>query len=385
MSEPQNLAVLGSTGSIGRSALEVVRHHPERLRVAALAAFGSDTELLACQIEEFRPPLVAVVDEAAGRELVSAASGSEILSGEGALVRVVEDERVERVLAAVVGAAGLPPVYAALAAGKDVALANKESLVVAGSLLERLSRDTGARILPVDSEHVAIHQALRGGRDDEVRRIFLTASGGPFRRRSLASWGEITADEALAHPTWQMGQKITIDSATLMNKGLELIEATHLFSMPEERIEVVIHPQSIVHSMVEFCDGSVLAQLSVNDMALPIQYALAFPDRWSNELPRLEVDVFARLDFEPLDDRRFPSVALARRALEMGDSAPAVFNAANEEAVGAFLAGEIAFPEIVGTVERVLDRHRAVALESLDEALSWDRWGRDTARDLLTG
>jgi 1-deoxy-D-xylulose-5-phosphate reductoisomerase len=290
---------------------------------------------------------------------------------------------VSRVLAAIVGAAGLPPVHAALAAGKGVALANKESLVVAGGLLTALAARTGARILPIDSEHVALHQALRAGSAEEVRRLVLTASGGPFLHRDEASWETIRPEEALRHPTWRMGAKITVDSATLMNKGLELIEASHLFGLPPEHIDVVVHPQSIVHSLVEYRDGSWIAQLARNEMVFPIQYALAYPERWENTFPRLDLAALGQLTFLALDDRRFPSVRMARQALAAGPSAPAVLNAANEVAVAAFLGGEVPFPAIFDTVAEVLDRHRPEPVADLDAALAWDAWGRREAEELL--
>ena len=260
------LVLLGSTGSIGRSTVEVVRHHPERLRVATLAAFGSDLDALEAQARELRPELVAVHDRERARELARRLPGLEIAGGAEGVTAAATHPSVGRVVAAMVGAAGLAPAYAALDAGKDVALANKEALVVAGPVLTQLARERGARIVPIDSEHVALHQALRCGAASEVRRLVLTASGGPFRERELESWDRITPREALAHPTWSMGRKISIDSATLMNKGLELIEARHLFGVPPEAIDVVVHPQSQVHSLVEYADGSWIAQLSVNDM-----------------------------------------------------------------------------------------------------------------------
>jgi len=380
----QGLSILGSTGSIGTSALEVVRHHPDRLRVVALAAWGSDPVALAKQVEEFGPELVAVWDTAAAdkvRDLVAAEVT--VLAGMEGLRAAATHADADKILGAMVGAAGLPPVYAALEAGKDVALANKESLVVAGRLLTETARRTGAEILPVDSEHAALHQALRSGSLSEVRRLVLTASGGPFRQREFSTWPDIRPQEALAHPTWDMGAKISIDSATLMNKGLELIEATHLFSIEGPRIDVVIHPQSIVHSFVEYRDGSWLAQLSVNSMVFPIQYALAYPERWSNEFERLDPEALGSLEFEPVDSERFPTIDLARAALAMGDSGPAVLNAANEEAVHAFLEHRISFPDIVGTAAEVLERHDAASITSLDDALGWDSWGRRLARETL--
>jgi 1-deoxy-D-xylulose-5-phosphate reductoisomerase len=306
-----------------------------------------------------------------------------VVAGAEGLERAATLESVDRVLAAIVGAAGLPAVHAAVKAGKDVALANKESLVVAGPLLIDLARRHGASILPVDSEHAALHQALRCGTRPEVRRLVLTASGGPFRRRDLATFDAIEPEEALRHPTWQMGAKISIDSATLMNKALELIEAHFLFELEPDAIDVVIHPQSLVHSLVEFRDGSWIAQLSINDMTIPIQYALAYPERWANRFERLEPSRLGSLEFEPVEARRFPALALARRALALGASAPAVLNAANELAVAAFLDRRIRFPAIAATVEAVLDRHRAEAVEDLASALAWDRWGREQAAEIL--
>ena len=380
----RRLALLGSTGSIGTSALEVVRHHPERLELVSLAAFGSNLEALEAQVGEFAPRLVAVYDENKASALVARiGENTAVTAGSEGLIAAATHPDVDLLLAAVVGAAGLPAVHAALDAGKDVALANKESLVVAGGLLTDLARRRGAQILPVDSEHVALHQSLRCGSASEVHRLMLTASGGPFRTREPSTWNDIDPEEALAHPTWQMGAKISIDSATLMNKGLELIEASHLFDIPADRIDVVIHPQSIVHSLVEFCDGSWIAQLSVNEMIFPIQYALAYPDRWQNEFRRLEPEQLGRLEFEPLDEERFPAVALAREALSLGDSGPAVLNAANEVAVYAFLEGRIPFVQIVPLVAQVLRSHRPAALSSLEDALSWDRRGREQAEEIL--
>ncbi len=376
----QRLALLGATGSIGRSCVEVLRHHPERFELVAVGALGTRPEELAALAREFRPRLVAVADEAAARRLAGQLpSGVELVSGDGALLLAATHPDVDRVVAAIVGAAGLPPVHAALAGGRDVALANKESLVVAGRLLTALAQRTGAAILPIDSEHVALHQALRSGRPEEVRRLVLTASGGPFLRRDVATFASILPREALRHPTWSMGAKITIDSATLVNKGLELIEARWLFGVPPERIDVLVHPQSLVHSFVEWRDGSWIAQLSVNDMIFPIQYALAWPDRWENEFPRLRLEELEGLEFLPLDETKFPAVGLARASLAAGESGPAVFNAANEVAVHAFLDGRIPFPGIVETIAAVLDRHRPGPVGSLEEALAHDAWARREA------
>jgi len=378
------LALLGATGSIGRSTLQVVREHPRRLSVTALAAFGTRLDELEAMARELRPRLVAVHEPDAAHELARRLAGVvEVVAGVEGCEEAATHPDVDRVVAAMVGAAGLRPVHAALERGIDVALANKECMVVAGRLLSELARASGARILPVDSEHAALHQALRSGSAAEVRRLMLTASGGPFRERPLATWDEILPEHALSHPTWEMGPKITIDSATLMNKGLEVIEARHLFDVPPQRIEVVVHPQSLVHSLVEYVDGSWIAQLSRNDMVYSIQYALAHPERWPNAFPRLEPAALGTLTFEPVDRERFPSIELARAALLAGDSAPAVLNAANEEAVAAFLARRIGFRAVVETVARVLDSHQAAAVSSLAEAIAWDSWGRRAAREVL--
>ena len=379
------IALLGSTGSVGASVLRVVRQHPDRLRVVALAAFGSDPDKLVRQAEELRPRVLGVADPAAAREVARRApAGVEVIGGEEGLLAVARHPDAQRVVAAMVGAAGLRPAWAAVEAGKDLALANKECLVVAGRLLMELAARRQVAILPVDSEHAALHQALRGGAAEEVARLVLTASGGPFWRRDAATFAAITPAEALAHPTWKMGAKITVDSATLMNKGLELIEASHLFGVAPHQVEVVVHPQSLVHSLVEFRDGSWLAQLSANDMVFPVQYALAYPERWSNDFPRLDPADLGRLEFHPVDAAKFPTVELARAALAAGDSAPAVLNGANEVAVGAFLSGAAGFPAIAATVAAVLEEHAPSAMGSLDEALAWDGWGRARAAELLS-
>ncbi len=377
------LAILGSTGSIGQSTLRVVRHHPGRFEIDTLAARGSQLDLLESQVREFRPRRVLVEDPAAATILESRLDGVSVASGADAIVAAVTDPRVDRVVAAMVGAAGLRPVAAALEAGKDVAFANKEALVVGGPWLMALAKRSGARLLPVDSEPVALDQALRCGARSEVRRLVLTASGGPFLKRPLDTWDSITPAEALAHPTWSMGPKISIDSATLMNKGLELIEASYLFGVPGDSIDVVIHPQSLVHSIVEFRDGSCIAQLSPNDMALPIQYALTHPERWPGPAGSLALEDLGSLVFQRVDRERFVAVDFAREALAAGASAPAVLNAANEVAVQSFLDGRLRFPEIVATVRRTLDLHQATAVDSLDEALHWDRWGRERAIELI--
>lgn len=381
----QRLALLGATGSIGESTVEVVRHHPDRLSIVTLGAHGRNPDALLALAREFRPLLLAVVDPGVARQLrPHLPSGVELETGPAALLAAATHPQVDKVVAAIVGAAGLPPVAAALGAGKSVALANKESLVVAGRLLTELARRTGAEIVPIDSEHVALHQALRCGTRAEVRRLVLTASGGPFLNRDPATFSTIRREDALRHPTWSMGAKISVDSATLVNKGLELIEASHLFGIHPDAIDVVIHPRSLVHSLVEYCDGSWLAQLSPNDMIFPIQYALAYPERWPNDFPRLALEELGTLEFLPLDNLRFPAVRLARAALAAGESAPAVLNAANEVAVHAFLGGQIGFGDILAMISEVLDAHRAEPLSNLDAALEWDRWGRQRAGEALS-
>lgn len=369
---PRGLALLGSTGSIGTQALEIVRLFPERLRVRALAA-GSNVELLAAQARAFRPDLVAVADASREGELREALAGTGIAvrAGEEGLRAVAEAEGAETVLAAIVGVAGLRPTLAALEAGKEVALANKETLVVAGALVRRLVRERGTAVLPVDSEHSALFQCLLGEPEGSLERLTLTASGGPFRTRPAATFGQITREEALAHPNWEMGAKVTIDSATLMNKGLEVIEARWMFDVGPERIGVLVHPQSIVHSLVHFADGSVKAQLGMPDMRVPIQYALSFPERWAAEHPRVDWARLAGLDFEEPDLVRFPCLRLAFEALEAGGAAPAVLNAANEAAVALFLEDRIGFTDIPRLVEASLERageHEAASLEALEAA-----------------
>ncbi|HVR38655.1 MAG TPA: 1-deoxy-D-xylulose-5-phosphate reductoisomerase [Thermoanaerobaculia bacterium] len=377
----RKIAILGSTGSVGRSTLAVVDAFPDALSVAGLAA-GGNIELLAEQIDRYRPELVSVrdsVDVARLRSLMH--HDVEIVCDASAVAAMPS---ADAVIAAIVGAAGIPPVYAALRAGKRVGIANKEVLVAAGDVMTRAARESGGEILPVDSEHNAVHQAIRCGRHDEVQRIILTASGGPFLRRDLDTFGDITIEAALAHPTWRMGNKISIDSATMMNKGLEVIEAHHLFDMPADRIDILIHPQSIVHSMVEYVDGSIIAQLSTTDMKFPIQYALLFPERVVAPFARLDLAKIRALEFLPVDSRRFPAVELAYAACRAGHSMPAVLNAANEIAVARFLAGELPFTGIVEIVSRVLDRHagNVAPIASVEDALHWDAWARNEARGI---
>ncbi|HKO58943.1 MAG TPA: 1-deoxy-D-xylulose-5-phosphate reductoisomerase [Thermoanaerobaculia bacterium] len=381
----RTVSILGSTGSVGRSTLDVVDAFSDSLRVVGLAA-GGNLELLASQIERYRPELVSVRNPADVEPLRSRLGGQkvEILCGAEGASAVASMPSADAVIAAIVGAAGIPPVYAALTAGKRVGIANKEVLVAAGDVMTRAAREHGGEILPVDSEHNAVHQALRCGAHAEVQRIILTASGGPFLTRDLGTFDEVTVDAALAHPTWKMGNKISIDSATMMNKGLEVIEAHHLFSMPAERIDILIHPQSIVHSMVEYVDGSIVAQLSTTDMKFPIQYALLYPERVVAPFARLDLAKIRTLDFLTVDPHRFPAVELAYEACRTGGSMPAVLNAANEVAVERFLAGELPFTGIVEVVGRVLERHAgAVApIGSVDDALRYDAWARNEARGI---
>jgi 1-deoxy-D-xylulose-5-phosphate reductoisomerase len=378
----RNISILGSTGSIGKSTLAVVDAFPEELRVVGLAA-GANVELLAEQVERYRPSLVSVRGEADAERLRALVTYPvEIIPGIEGACAVGSMPEAEAVIAAIVGAAGIPPVYAALRAGKRVGIANKEVLVAAGDVMTRAARGAGGEILPVDSEHNAVHQAIRCGRHDEVQRIILTASGGPFLHRDLASFGDISIEAALAHPTWRMGSKISIDSATMMNKGLEVIEAHHLFDVHVDRIDIAIHPQSIVHSMVEYVDGSIIAQLSTTDMKFPIQYALFYPDRLAAPFARLDLARMRTLEFLPVDPHRFPAVELAYAASRAGGSMPAVLNAANEIAVERFLAGELPFTGIVDMVRRVLDRHAGNVhpIASVEDALHWDTWARNEAR-----
>ncbi len=381
----KTLSVLGSTGSIGRSALEVVEAFPDRFRVVALAA-GRSVERLAEQVARHRPELVSVSgnEEAARlKALLPAGLPVRIATGTAGLDQVAAHQEAEIVVGGLVGALGLRSAHAAVSAGKRLALANKEPLVVAGDLILAAARRSGAEIIPVDSEHSAIHQAMRCGRREEVARLVLTASGGPFRERDLSTFDSITVEDALAHPTWKMGPKITIDSATMMNKGLEIIEAHFLFGLPADRIDVVIHPQSIIHSFVEFVDGSLVAQLAKNDMKFPILYALTFPDRIGNPFGRLDLVGSKRLEFFGVEPERYPAVDVARSALARGGAMPAVVNAANEVAVEAFLKGKISFPDIVSVVSETGSAVGSVsAPATLEEAEEIDRMARRRASEI---
>jgi 1-deoxy-D-xylulose-5-phosphate reductoisomerase len=380
----KGLSILGSTGSVGTNVLRIVEAFPERLSVVGLSA-GRNVERLAEQVARHRPRVVSVATaearEALGR--LADLSGVRVAVGREGAVEVATHQAAQMVVASAVGAVGLVPTYAALDAGKDVALANKETLVMAGELMVARARARGASLVPIDSEHCALHQCLEGRRPEEVRRLVLTASGGPFRMRARETFAQVTRAEALHHPTWSMGPKITIDSATLMNKGLEVIEARWLFGVTAERVSVLIHPQSVVHSMVEFVDGTVLAQLGVTDMRLPIQYALSYPERWPAAIPGLDLTRGLKLEFEAPDLGRFPCLPLAYRALAAGGSMPAVLNAANEEAVSAFLDGRIPFTAIPESIAEVMDGHPAGPLRDLEAVLEADAWARRRSRETL--
>ena len=379
----KRIAILGSTGSIGCNALEVIEHLGEGFSAVALSA-RSQTEKLLEQVRKHRPAAVAVGDDA-GDDCCRAMEklGAQVYRGPGGIVEMVRRDDIDLVLAAIVGAAGLPAVFAAVQAGKQIALANKEALVVGGSLLIPEARKRNVTILPVDSEHSAVFQAMQAGRREEIRRVILTASGGPFRTWSPQRISAATPVEALKHPTWRMGNKITIDSATMFNKGLELIEACWLFDFPPDKIEVLIHPESIIHSMVEFVDGSTIAQLSPPDMRTPIQYALTYPDRLSGSGRRMDWSESVTLRFEPPDPAKFPALAIAYDVAARGGTLGAVMNAANETAVEAFVAGKIHFGGICDLVSRTIRRHRLETHPTMDDLLEADRWARSTARELL--
>ncbi len=381
----RNVVVLGSTGSVGKSALEVIEAFPDQFRVTGLMA-NSSVEHLAAQAKKHRPSTVAAADDRALPRLIELLAGENIrvLSREDACSEMIAAPDTDVVLNAIVGAAGLAPALKAIEAGKIVAVANKEPLVSAGPILMAAAREHDATIVPVDSEHCAIFQALRAGRHGELRRILLTGSGGPFRERPLSTFDRITPAEALTHPTWSMGPKITIDSATMMNKALEIVEAVHLFDVLPDQIEVVLHPQSIVHSMVEFRDGSVVAQLGPPDMKLPILFALSYPNRLTYDDVRLSIADYRLLTFEEPDFDRYPALSLGFRVAREGGLSGAVLNAANEVAVGAFLEGRIPFPRIVEVVREVLDRHETLDNPALPDVLKADRWARTEVETCLT-
>jgi 1-deoxy-D-xylulose-5-phosphate reductoisomerase len=379
----RKIAILGATGSIGKSTLDLVERSPERFEVVAVTA-ATNSEALAKIARRTGARLAVVADERHLSDLRQYLEGSacRAAAGEQALIEAASDE-VDLVIAAIVGCAGLRPVMAAVQGKRIVALANKEALVTAGALMTDVAAQYGATILPVDSEHNAIFQCLVGSRKEDISKIILTASGGPFRTASAAVLGEVSPAQAVAHPNWSMGAKISVDSATLMNKGLELIEAHYLFGLPSKQIDIVIHPQSVVHSLVEFIDGSVLAQLGAPDMRIPIAYALAWPDRLETPAQRLDFPALARLDFEAPDPTRFPALRVARDVLEAGGAAPIVLNAANEVAVGSFLAGAIRFTDIVRIVEDALEELSFAAPRSIDDVLEIDRRTRASVESMM--
>ena len=380
-----HLAILGSTGSIGRQCLSVVESLPGQFVVCGLAA-GSNLDELVKQIERHRPNVVSVADGKKADELVERLRAKNLAPlpaihhGRAGMVTVATLARPEIVVSAAVGVVGLEATYEAVKLGKIVALSNKEVLVAAGELVMAAAQKVGRELLPVDSEHNAVHQCLRGGKAIEVRRLVLTASGGPFRKTRLSDFDSITPEQALAHPNWRMGNRISIDSATMMNKGFEIIEARWLFGMHPDQIDVVIHPQSVVHSMVEFVDGSIKAQLGVPDMHLPIAVALSYPERLEGVTPAPDLAALGQLSFEPLDEVRYPAVALAREAGERGGTAPAVLNAANEEAVALFLAGQRRFVDIIPSVRAAVEAAPASEELTLEAAIAADRWARAHVR-----
>jgi 1-deoxy-D-xylulose-5-phosphate reductoisomerase len=378
----KKISILGSTGSIGTSTLDVVRQNPGELQVIALAC-GKNLDLVAKQIEEFRPRLVSVRNPADAALLKGKIREKvEILSGDEGAVAVATHPEVDMVMSAIVGAAGLVPTYAAIRAKKDIALANKETMVIAGEFMNAAAKECGVKILPVDSEHSAIFQCLAAGDHSEIRRLILTASGGPFLNNPAADLAAVTVEEALKHPNWNMGAKITIDSATLMNKGLELIEARWLFDVEPARLDVHVHPQSIVHSMVEFHDGSVMAQLGIPDMRVPIALALVHPKRLKNQLPQLKLTEVRELTFFTPDEEKFVCLRLAKQVLKAGGTLPAVLNAANEVAVQRFLDKKIPFLQIPVVVEKTLAAHRSQTPRSLEQIVEIDQWARKQAEGL---
>ncbi|MBI4865713.1 MAG: 1-deoxy-D-xylulose-5-phosphate reductoisomerase [Candidatus Wallbacteria bacterium] len=382
MTAPRSIGVIGSTGSVGRSTCSVVRESAGRLRIAGLAAH-SNWELMLQQVREFGPAHAALVDEAAAgklREALGPGSGCEVHAGPASLETIASLPEIETAVCAALGAAGIPPVVAAIRAGKTVGLANKEVLVAGGSFITALAREKGVTLIPIDSEHSAIFQCLRGERVAEVHSLLLTASGGPFRMVPAEALATVTRAEALRHPNWVMGEKITIDSASLMNKGLEVIEAHWLFGLGYDRIRVMVHPQSIVHSMVEFCDGSLIAQLGIADMRIPIQFAVSHPERWPIDyLPRLDLAAIATLTFEEPDLDRFRCLRLAFQCGKKGGTYPTVLNAANEIADERFLGERIRFIDIPNVIEGVLDRHESAPANDLETILSADGWARREA------
>jgi 1-deoxy-D-xylulose-5-phosphate reductoisomerase len=381
----KRIAILGSTGSIGVNALKVIEANPEEYEVIALAA-GRNVALLSEQIESFKPKAVAVLEAARAQELKRRMPDScrtSVFHGSEGFVHVATLDDADTVISAMTGAAGLLPTYSAIKAGKNIALANKETMVMAGPLVMAEARKRGVSVLPIDSEHSAILQSLQGHPRENLRRVILTASGGPFRKLSLEDMGNITSAQALNHPNWSMGPKISIDSATLMNKGLEAIEAKWLFDLEMDQIHILIHSQSIIHSMVEYSDGSVICQMGIPDMIIPISYALSYPRHLRNQLPPLELEKVGTLSFEKPDLKRFRCLALALEASRIGGSMPCVINGANEVVVEFFLDGKIRFLDIPDMIERTMEAHHVDAIDDLEAVMGADSWARQTARDLL--
>ena len=380
----KRLAILGSTGSIGVNTLDIVRQFPDQFEVVSLSA-GLNIQLLRQQILQFRPKIVSVQNrelaDALKRELSS--EPPEIVDGVEGLIKVATHPEVDQVVSAIVGAVGLIPTLSAIKTGKEIALANKESLVMAGKIVMEEARQSRVQILPVDSEHSAIFQSLLGHRKDSIERIILTASGGPFLNLPVSRLQEVTVKDALQHPNWEMGKKVTIDSASLMNKGLEVIEAHWLFDLPVEKIAVQIHPQSIIHSMVEYVDGSVIAQMGIADMRVPISYALSFPHRLPLRLPRLDLAQKGGLTFQAPDPDRYPCLKLAYQAIRIGETMPAVLNASNEVAVNGFLDGTIRFTEIPLLIQRVVEDHDLKPVRTIEDILKADHWARERAKAVL--
>ena len=380
----KKISVLGSTGSVGINSLRVIELNPDKYRVVALAA-GRNIDLLLQQIEKFQPEAVAMLDEDLAERLKARINnpGPKVYFGEEGFVRLSTMDRVDMVISAMTGAAGLIPTYSAIEAGKDIALANKETMVMAGPLVMAQAKDRGISIIPIDSEHSAILQSLQGHPREDLNRIILTASGGPFKAWTLEEMKGVTPEQALKHPNWEMGKKISIDSATLMNKGLEIIEARWLFDLSIDQINIVIHPQSIIHSMVEYRDGSIMAQMGIPNMIIPISYALSFPHHLPTTLPQLKLDEIGGLSFEKPDLSRFSCLALAFRALETGGSMPAAMNGANEIAVESFLQGRIGFLQIPELIEKTMDAHQTFTLDTIEKVIEADGWARNKARALL--
>lgn len=381
----KNICLLGSTGYIGINSLKVIRGNLDRYRIIALGA-GRNIDLLAEQIREFKPPFAAVINSDLAKELkirLNNQANTEILSGTKGYVEIATLSEVDMAIAAMTGSSGLLPTYSAITAGKDVALANKETLVIAGSLLMTESQKADAHIIPIDSEHSAIQQSIQGHMREDLKKIILTGSGGPFKDFSIERLSKVTPEQALEHPKWKMGRKITIDSATMMNKGIEAMEAKWLFNVDIDQIEILLHPQSIIHSMVEYVDGSIIAQLACPDMRIPISYALSYPRHLHGESSSLDFLSIGKLSFEQPDKKRFRCLDLALTAAKTGHSMPAVLSGANEIAVNAFLQGRIGFLEIPQLVEKTMERHEVFPIDTIDQALEADRWAQSTAKKIL--